>query len=77
MTWKTYADAMLLFNLLGLVVVYGLQRMQDFLPLNPQKLCQRHARLGVQHGRQLCHEYQLAELRRRSDAELPDADARR
>lgn len=38
MTWKTYAVAMLLFNILGLIVVYLLQRLQGFLPLNPQGL---------------------------------------
>ena len=32
--------------------------------------------LGVQHGRQLCHEHQLAGLRRRNDDELSVADAR-
>src|SRR5437867_2613073 len=36
MDWKTYAFAMLLFNLLGLLVVYALQRFQGLLPLNPQ-----------------------------------------
>jgi K+-transporting ATPase ATPase A chain len=36
MTWRTYALAMLLFNLGGLLVVYGLQRLQGILPLNPQ-----------------------------------------
>jgi K+-transporting ATPase ATPase A chain len=36
MNWKTYAIAMLLFNLLGFLVVYALQRFQQFLPLNPQ-----------------------------------------
>jgi len=36
MGWKTYAIAMLLFNLVGLLVVYGLQRLQGVLPLNPQ-----------------------------------------
>jgi K+-transporting ATPase ATPase A chain len=36
MDWKTYAVAMLAFNLLGLLVVYALQRLQGFLPLNPQ-----------------------------------------
>ncbi len=35
MTWKTYTLAMLVFNLLGLLVVYGLQRLQGVLPLNP------------------------------------------
>jgi K+-transporting ATPase ATPase A chain len=38
MGWKTYAVAMLLFNLFGLLAVYGLQRLQYVLPLlNPQK----------------------------------------
>jgi K+-transporting ATPase ATPase A chain len=36
MNWKTYAVAMLLFNLAGLLVVYALQRFQHVLPLNPQ-----------------------------------------
>lgn len=38
MGWKTYALAMLLFNVGGLVVVYALQRLQAMLPLNPQHL---------------------------------------
>jgi potassium-transporting ATPase potassium-binding subunit len=37
MSWTQYAIALLLFNVLGAVVVYGLQRLQLFLPLNPQK----------------------------------------
>jgi K+-transporting ATPase ATPase A chain len=37
MSWKQYAIALLLFNVLGAVSVYGLQRLQLFLPLNPQK----------------------------------------
>jgi K+-transporting ATPase ATPase A chain len=36
--WKIYALGLLLFNLVGLVVVYVLQRLQDVLPLNPQGL---------------------------------------
>jgi potassium-transporting ATPase potassium-binding subunit len=36
--WKAYALAMLAFNLVGLLVVYGLQRLQGVLPLNPQGL---------------------------------------
>jgi potassium-transporting ATPase potassium-binding subunit len=38
MNWKTYAVAMLLFNLLGLLFLYALQRLQAVLPLNPQGL---------------------------------------
>jgi K+-transporting ATPase ATPase A chain len=36
MNWKRYALAMLLFNVLGALAVYGLQRVQQWLPLNPQ-----------------------------------------
>jgi K+-transporting ATPase ATPase A chain len=35
MKWTTYAGAMLLFNVAGIVVVYGIQRLQAHLPLNP------------------------------------------
>lgn len=38
MNWKTYAIAVMLFNVLGLLLVYVLQRLQAFLPLNPQGL---------------------------------------
>ena len=36
--WKRYAFGVLLVNLLGLVAVYALQRLQHVLPLNPQGL---------------------------------------
>ncbi|AHX14607.1 ATPase [Dyella jiangningensis] len=36
MGWRRYAIAMLIFNMAGLVVVYVLQRFQQWLPLNPQ-----------------------------------------
>ena len=38
MGWLEYAMAMLWFNLLGALVVYALQRLQQFLPLNPQQM---------------------------------------
>jgi len=37
MSWTQYAIALLIFNVLGAVLVYGLQRLQLFFPLNPQK----------------------------------------
>jgi K+-transporting ATPase ATPase A chain len=37
-SWKQYALAVILFNALGLLVVYGLQRLQAALPLNPAGL---------------------------------------
>jgi K+-transporting ATPase ATPase A chain len=38
MRWTQYAMATLWFSLLGVLAVYGLQRVQDLLPLNPQGL---------------------------------------
>ena len=35
MSWKAYAVAMMIFNIMGLVFVYALQRLQAYLPLNP------------------------------------------
>ncbi len=37
MPWARYAIALVLFNVLGAVVVYALQRLQGHLPLNPQQ----------------------------------------
>ena len=38
MDWKRYGVAMLLFNAAGLLFLYGLQRLQSLLPLNPANL---------------------------------------
>jgi K+-transporting ATPase ATPase A chain len=38
MKWTEYAFATLIFNLLGLLVVYAIQRFQAVLPLNPAAL---------------------------------------
>jgi len=37
MGWKKYAIALLIFNTLGVIFVYALQRLQAGLPLNPQQ----------------------------------------
>ena len=37
MGWKKYALALVLFNALGALAVYALQRLQVWLPLNPQQ----------------------------------------
>ncbi len=36
MTWWEYAVAMLLFSMVGMLVLYGIERLQAFLPFNPQ-----------------------------------------
>jgi len=38
MNWKQYGVAMLMFSLVSGLAVYGIQRLQYFLPLNPQEL---------------------------------------
>jgi K+-transporting ATPase ATPase A chain len=38
MDWKRYTASVLLFNLLGTLVVYAIQRAQAWLPLNPAAL---------------------------------------
>jgi potassium-transporting ATPase potassium-binding subunit len=37
MRWTEYAIAMLLFSVVSMIVLYLMQRLQGFLPLNPQK----------------------------------------
>jgi len=36
MGWKKYAIALIVFNAVGAIAVYALQRLQQWLPLNPQ-----------------------------------------
>lgn len=38
MNWKQYALAIMLFNAVGLMALFGLQLLQGHLPLNPQQL---------------------------------------
>jgi K+-transporting ATPase ATPase A chain len=37
MGWKEYCVSMLLFSLVSMLVLFGFERLQGFLPLNPQK----------------------------------------
>jgi K+-transporting ATPase ATPase A chain len=38
MSWKIYAVAVMLFNIIGLIIVYAIQRLQVHLPLNPMSM---------------------------------------
>jgi K+-transporting ATPase ATPase A chain len=38
MGWKSYALALMFFTLVGILTLYGLERLQSVLPLNPQHL---------------------------------------
>src|SRR5260221_9340636 len=35
-TWVEYAISMLIFSMIGMVVLYAMERLQYYLPLNPQ-----------------------------------------
>jgi K+-transporting ATPase ATPase A chain len=38
MRWTEYASSMLLFSLVSMIVLYAMERLQGYLPFNPQKL---------------------------------------
>ena len=75
MNWQQYAVGVLLFNMLGLVVVYALQRTQHVLPLNPQDLAAVTPDSSFNTAVSFATQHELAGLRRRNDDELSDADA--
>ena len=64
MGWRQYAIALIVFNFLGVLAVYALQRFQGVLPLNPAGMAGGQRRLVLQHRHQLRHQHQLAGLRR-------------
>ncbi len=43
MAWTEYAVAMLLFSVVSMLLLYLIQRVQGFLPFNPQKLGSRQS----------------------------------
>ena len=74
--WLTYTVAMLFFHVGGFLILYALMRLQAVLPFNPAEQSAVAAGPFLQHGGQLHHQHQLAELRRRKHAVLSRADAR-
>lgn len=38
MSWKGYAGAMMAFNIIGIIAVYAMQRLQQYLPANPMSM---------------------------------------
>ena len=68
--------ATLAFNVLGLLAVYALQRLQGVAAAQSAGPRRRRRRTRVQHGGELRHQHELAGLRRRDDDELSHADAR-
>ena len=74
--WLTYTVAMLLFHVGGFLILYALMRLQARAAVQSGRAVGRGAGPLVQHGDELHHQHQLAELRRRKHAVLPRADAR-
>ena len=66
------------FSVVGLLVTYLLERDPAVArqPLQPAAFPQRAAVPGLEYRRQLHHQHQLAELRRRDHHELSDPDGR-
>jgi len=62
MSWKQYALCLLLFNALGALALYALQRWQAWLPLNPQKFAGVSPGSSFNHRGELHHQHQLAGL---------------
>ena len=78
-SWVVYAIAMLFFSVAGFLTLYALQRLQAYLPFNPQGSGRRHAGPRVQHLGQLYHQHELAVLYAGNHDELsrPDGGAHR
>ena len=64
MDWKDYAKALLLFNGLGLIVLFLVLILQGILPLNPQGFPGFSLDSCIQYSRELCYKYQLAGVQR-------------
>ena len=62
MSPKKYALSVIAFSIIGLIFVWGLQMLQGSLPFNPEKIGGTSWGSGLQYGRELRLQYQLAGL---------------
>ena len=74
MRWTEYCIAMLLFSAVSMLVLYLLERTQQWLPFNPQKFPAVPADLALEHCCLIYYQHQLAVLYRRAGHELSHAD---
>ena len=72
--WKQYAVAMLLFSLVSCLFTYAILRLAAVAAAESAALRRAEPRPGLQHGGELHHQHQLAELHRRIHHVLPLAD---
>ena len=76
MRWTEYAVALLLFSVVSMLVLYVMQRLQQWLPWNPQGFAGVAPGPRVQHRRVVHDQHELAGVQRRIDHELFHADGR-
>jgi len=70
MSWKQYAFALMLFNIIGIAVVYAIQRFQNALTSESDGHGAGSAGPGFKYSGKLCQQYKLAKLWRWNDFEL-------
>ncbi len=75
MGWQQYALALLAFNVLGVLAVYALQRLQAVLPLNPQGMASVGADSSFNTAVSFVTNTNWQGYGGESHDELPDADA--
>ena len=76
MTWRQYAAAVLMFSFVGLLMVYGIQRLQAYLPLNPETLPNVSPDSSFNTAVSFITNTNWQGYGGRNDHELSDADAR-
>ncbi len=62
MPWTEYCGAMLLFSGFSMALLYGIERLQHWMPWNPQKFPAVDASTCFQHRGIIYDQYELAEL---------------
>ena len=62
MTWRTYATALIVLQVVHFVVLYLMLRFQDLLPFNPQGQSGLAPKARVQHRHVVRDQHQLAGL---------------
>ena len=61
--WSTYVRSILAFSAVSVLFLYGIQRLQHYLPLSMSMVAVT-PRTPVEHRRIVRDQHQLAELRR-------------
>ena len=74
--WLTYAVAMLFFSVVGFLTLYALQRLQWYLPFNPQGQTGVEQSLAFNTSVSFVTQHELAVLRAGNHDGLPRADGR-